>query len=171
MTDPRIRAAVDAAAKEGRILSSRGVNVEALTGVPAQAPAPQPPPPKSLAFWLDNFQKMAEACTCEAHWQRCVIDLARVCGWRIAHFRPAKVIRNGVEKYETPIAEDGKGFLDLELVRERLVKAELKFGSNKPTTEQLEWIRAYGEAGVECYIWYPSYWREVIDTLKPKEKT
>jgi len=58
-----------------------------------------------------------------------------------------------------------KGFFDLELVRERLIKVELKVGYNKPTEEQLAWIESYKTAGVECYVFWPKDWEQIVDVL------
>ncbi len=102
----------------------------------------------------------------EAGFQKTVVQFARLRGWRIAHFRPARVMRRGRETYETPVAEDGKGFFDLELVRDRLVKVELKVKPNKPSPEQLAWLEAYGKAGVEAHIFYPEDWSKIEEVLK-----
>lgn len=93
----------------------------------------------------------------EAQFQARFVAYARGKGWnRIAHFRRVRVQRkDGSTYWETPVAEDGAGFLDLELVRDRLVKVELKVRPNKPTAEQEEWLEAYRKAGVEAHVFYP----------------
>jgi len=103
----------------------------------------------------------------EAEFQKRFVAFARSLGWaRIAHFRKVRVQRKGGGTYwETPVAEDGKGFLDLELVRDRLVKVELKVGRNKPTPEQEEWLAAYRAAGVECHVFYPKDWELITEVL------
>lgn len=103
----------------------------------------------------------------ESQFQECVIILARNQGWRVAHFRKVRVQRrDGTVFWETPVAADGKGFLDLELVRgKQLIKAELKVGKNKPTEEQEGWIAAYREARIAVFLWYPSDWPEIVKLL------
>ena len=103
----------------------------------------------------------------EAEFQKELCDYARRLGWKIAHFRKVRVQRKGGSVYwETPVAEDGKGFLDLELCRERLVKVELKVKPRKPSPEQLEWVDAYKRAGVEVYVWYPENWPQIEEVLR-----
>lgn len=115
----------------------------------------------------DTLSALGSDSESEAQFQARVIDLAHALGWRVAHFRRVRVQRqNGKTYWETPVAADGKGFLDLELVRERIVKVELKVGANKPTPEQLEWLAAYKAAGVECHVWYPKDWPEIVAVLQ-----
>lgn len=102
----------------------------------------------------------------EAEFQEQVIQFAKLHGWRVAHFRKVRVQRaNGSVYWETPVAADGKGFLDLELVKDRLVKAELKVGHNKMTIEQEGWINAYWNAGIEAYVWFPKDWTQIEHIL------
>jgi hypothetical protein len=109
---------------------------------------------------------MARAELSEADFMDQVIRYARLMGWRVAHFRKVRVQRgNGSVYWETPVAADGKGFLDLVLVRDRVVAVELKVGTNKPTWEQEEWITAWTRAGVETYVWKPSMWAEIEKAL------
>lgn len=72
----------------------------------------------------------AAPLTTEAMFQIEIIELARILGWRVAHFRPAQT-RHG---WRTPVAADGKGFPDLVLVRERVIYAELKVGTAQNTS-------------------------------------
>jgi hypothetical protein len=104
----------------------------------------------------------------EAQFQKRVIEYAHSKSWRVAHFRHAMTGRttNGKPKFVTPVAADGKGFLDLLLVRERLVTIELKVKPNKLTAEQREWMRAYERAGVECHAFYPEDWDTLVEVLK-----
>lgn len=90
-----------------------------------------------------------------------VVQLARLKGWRVMHIHPAGS-RNG---FMTPAGADGKGYPDLTLVRERVVFAELKVGSNKPTPEQEDWARWLTAAGGEVYLWHPRDWDEIVKTL------
>ena len=45
----------------------------------------------------------------ERELQDAVIQLARLLGWRVAHFRPAMTTRG----WRTPVSADGAGFPDL----------------------------------------------------------
>ncbi len=135
---------------EGRI-TEKGVNLGAL---PAGRPADIPP--------------SADYMT-EAEFQDEFIRYAQARGWRVAHVRKVLVKMGDRTHWETPMLADGKGFLDTELVRERLIKVELKFRKNKPTPEQLQWIEAYKRAGIEVYVWYPRDWEVIAETLKVLE--
>jgi hypothetical protein len=102
----------------------------------------------------------------EAAFQLRVIDLAHGLGWRVAHFRAVRVQRlDGSVFYETPVAADGEGFTDLELVRERLVKAELKSDTGRMRPAQEQWRDAYLRAGVEWYLWRPGDWNTIEKVL------
>jgi hypothetical protein len=92
----------------------------------------------------------------ERDFQRAVIDLARLTGWRVHHTRPA-LTRRG--RWLTPIQGDA-GFPDLVLCRGgRVIFAELKRVGGKPTAEQQAWLEALQAcAGVECYLWTPDDW-------------
>lgn len=94
----------------------------------------------------------------EAGFQRTLIAFLRLMGWKVAHFAPARVLRNGVEKYETPVRADGRGFLDLVCVRERVVYVECKAESGRLTPDQRLWHNALVAAGAEVYVWKPSDW-------------
>lgn len=99
----------------------------------------------------------------EAQFLRAVLDYAELHGWRSAHFRPA-MNRRG--RWETPMTgRDAKGFPDLVLVRDRIVIAELKSATGRPSIEQVEWIAVLKRAGVETYIWRPGSWPEIEATL------
>lgn len=98
----------------------------------------------------------------EKEFQRDVIRLARTLGWRVAHFRPARTSKG----WRTPVAADGAGWPDLMLVRDRLVAAELKTGSNRLTPEQADWIDALQAAGVECHVWRPGDLDAIVFTLR-----
>ena len=92
----------------------------------------------------------------EKDFQRAVIDLARLTGWRVHHTRPA-LTREG--RWLTPIQGDA-GFPDLVLCRGgRVIFAELKRVGGKPTAEQQAWLDALSAcAGEECHLWTPDDW-------------
>lgn len=82
-----------------------------------------------------------------------VIDLARILGWRTAHFRAARTAAG----WATPVAGDGKGFPDLVLVRDRVVFAELKTGARpRLGPDQVAWRDALAHAGAEWHLWAPA---------------
>ncbi len=103
----------------------------------------------------------------EADWQRTVLDLAKVMGWRIAHFRPAMTTRG----WRTPVAADGAGFPDLYLVRERGLFLELKREKGKLSEDQIVWIRALLNAQVEVYVCRPRHLEQLAEVLHFNSRT
>jgi len=95
---------------------------------------------------------------------RRILDLARLTGWRTAHFRQAMNERG---HWRTPVAGDGKGFPDLVLVRkDRLIFAELKSSTGRTTPQQQQWLDCLALIpSVEVYLWRPTDWQEVQRTL------
>lgn len=94
-----------------------------------------------------------------------VIDLARLRGWRVAHFRPARTA-NG---WRTAVQADGVGFPDLILTRHRdgrIAAAELKVGRNRLTPEQADWLAWFEAAGVPAFEWRPERWAEIEEFLE-----
>ena len=97
----------------------------------------------------------------EREFQTQVIQLARMCGWRVAHFRPARVMVNGKETWRTPCEGDAAGFPDLVLARPREVHfRELKGSKGKLSADQQEWLRA-----VDGKVWRPEDWAEIEGLL------
>ena len=100
----------------------------------------------------------------EAQFQRQVLALAKMTGWRTAHFRPAMNARGD---WRTPVAGDGKGFPDLLLVRGgKLLAVELKTDRGTLSPEQREWRDALLAAGVDWRLWRPRDWDAIEATLK-----
>lgn len=107
----------------------------------------------------------AEMFNSEAEFQQGVIKLAQSLGWMVAWFRPVRVQRkNGSIYYETPVGADGEGFLDLVMVRERTIYAELKYATGLRPRQKL-WKKRLEDAGEEVYVWKPKDWREICDVL------
>jgi len=100
----------------------------------------------------------------EKDWQGRVVDLARLMGWRIAHFRPAQTAKG----WRTSMT-GSPGWPDLVLLRPpRLILAELKVAS-PVRPDQQEWLDQLGQVpGVECFVWRPDDWDGVIDILRRK---
>ena len=96
---------------------------------------------------------------------RQVLDLALICGWRRAHFRPARTA-NG---FRTAVQGDGKGFPDLFLVRattkSKLV-AELKIPPNVCTPEQTAWLEDSEAVGIPAFVWTPADWCKIESVLR-----
>jgi hypothetical protein len=92
-----------------------------------------------------------------------VLQLAKLCGWRAVHFRPARTAKG----WRTAFTGD-KGFLDCVMVRrERLILAELKRDGEEPTAEQRGWIHdLYCVCTIEVYVWRPADWDEIVRILR-----
>lgn len=110
-----------------------------------------------------NARQMASGTgPTEAEFTRQVLELAKLHGWRTAHFRPGRT-KSG---WKTAVSGDGKGFPDLILLRrEDMIVAELKVGRNKLTKEQTAWLMAFDNL-CQVYVWHPSHWREIEDILR-----
>jgi hypothetical protein len=95
--------------------------------------------------------------------QSVVVEVARLAGWRVAHFRPARTTQG----WRTPVTADGAGWPDLVLVRPpRLIFAELKSERGTVSARQTEWLdvlRLLPKA--EVYLWHPSDWDELVEVL------
>lgn len=103
----------------------------------------------------------------EGGFQKAVIEYAQLKGWRVAHFRAAKVPGpNGTFRHLTPVAADGKGFPDLVLVRERVIFAELKDKGRKRKPEQIAWGKALTAANAHYFLWFPKDWPIIERVLR-----
>jgi hypothetical protein len=102
----------------------------------------------------------------EADLLRCVLDLAKLYGWRSFHARPAMTAKG----YRTAVSGDGKGFPDLVLVKDRVIAAELKSDVGKPTRQQADWLIYFHLANVETAVWRPADWHDgtILRTLSGK---
>lgn len=94
----------------------------------------------------------------EEQLQDAVIDLARLTGWKVAHFRAA---RTG-DGWRTPVAADGKGFPDLVLVHPTrgVLFRELKSASGRATIDQRLWLEDLRDAGADARVWTPDDWQD-----------
>lgn len=107
----------------------------------------------------------------EADFQKQVIQLANLCGWRVAHFRKVRVQRKTGQTtqtyWETPVGADGKGWPDLVLVRKgEIIFAELKVGKNTATPEQVQWLDELRETGAAAGVWRETDWDTIVEVLK-----
>ena len=99
----------------------------------------------------------------EAEFQAAVIDLARLCGWKVAHFHDS---RRQVGQKMVGDA-DAKGWPDLVLARRyRLLFRELKTNKGKVTLEQDQWIMALEQGGVNVGVWRPEDWVKIEEELR-----
>lgn len=80
----------------------------------------------------------------EKEFQRQVLDLAALFGWRVYH------------PFLSKWSE--RGFPDLTLCRPpRIIYAELKRDSGRVTPDQAEWLELLGDCpGVETFLWRPA---------------
>src|SRR5262245_27714679 len=93
----------------------------------------------------------------EKKFTQMVIDLARLHGFRVAHFRPARTTRGWVTALSGHI-----GYPDLTLCKgPRLIFAELKTARGKLTPGQTNWLHALEATGAEVYLWKPDQWDEI----------
>lgn len=106
----------------------------------------------------------------EEEYQQQVIDLAHVYGWKVAHFRAARVAksRRNPRGWATPVAADGKGFPDLVLVRDRVIFVEIKGKKARLSNAQADWLVKLRMAKAEVYVWRPDDFEEVHKTLLRK---
>lgn len=90
----------------------------------------------------------------EKDFQRTVIDMARVLGWRV-HAERAAMRQSG--KWSTPIQGDA-GFPDLVLAHPQkgVIFAELKSERGHTTEAQDDWLAVLRTAGQSrVYVWKP----------------
>jgi len=99
----------------------------------------------------------------ERHFQQQVIHLAHLCGWRVAHFRPAQNARGD---WRTAVAADGRGFPDLVLARDRIIFAELKTATGRLSPHQKAWRLALTTSGAEYHLWRPEDFDAIQEALK-----
>lgn len=92
-----------------------------------------------------------------------VIAVARIYGWRVAHFRAAMTQRG----WRTPVQGDGAGFPDLLLIKgPRMIAAELKRQTVKDVDrEQQVWLDAFEGAGADVRVWRPSDFDAIVVEL------
>lgn len=106
----------------------------------------------------------------EADLQAAVIDLARLLGYRVAHFRAARVGRGDDQRWVTPVAADGAGFPDLTLVSaNNVLFVELKSAKGRVSDDQQAWLDALqATSTVIVKVWRPSDWHDgtVESTLR-----
>jgi hypothetical protein len=105
----------------------------------------------------------AGATVTEREFQTVVVGAARVFGWRVAHFRPARTTHG----WRTAMSGD-VGFPDLVLARDgRLLFVELKAAAGRTSPAQDRWLETLSTvAAVEVFVWRPCDWDEIVTTLR-----
>lgn len=94
-----------------------------------------------------------DAACSEKDFQAAVIDLARLCGWKVYHTHDSR---------RSPC-----GFPDLFLVRgDRVVVLELKTMHGRLTDDQRAWLDALKRAGIDAWLVRPSDWEWIVATLR-----
>lgn len=113
----------------------------------------------------------------EASFQTWVIEYAHLKGWLVAHFRPARIVKDGKVSYRTAVSADGAGFPDLVLVRNGVVIfAECKSETGKPSPAQELWLTTLmgddylakwgGRGSFKVFVWRPSDRERIMDILE-----
>jgi hypothetical protein len=93
----------------------------------------------------------------ERQLQQAVIEMARMLGWMVAHFRPAQTAKG----WRTAVEGDGAGFPDLTLVRgPRLLFVELKRAGGSTAPAQQKWLHALQQTAAEVHVWKPADWTD-----------
>lgn len=114
----------------------------------------------------DIWQRDSVGRVTEAYFQEQVVELAEVLGWSWVHFRPGRTAHG----WRTPVSGPlGKGFVDLIMLRERVIFVELKGDKGKVGPEQAAVIHALQEAGAEAHIWRPADWDTVVAVLSRRD--
>ena len=96
-------------------------------------------------------QTVVETVT-EKEFMAAVLSKAKSLGWVCYHTRDSR--------------KSQAGYPDLTMARERLICAELKTETGQVSAAQANWLTALAEAGVECYVWRPSRWSELLNVLE-----
>lgn len=106
----------------------------------------------------------------EQTFQRLVVEIARIHGWRVAHF-PASLSVRG--RHMTATAYDARGYPDLTLVHPKrgVMFRELKRDSGKLSEHQIAWLQALNAAGVNAGVWKPSDWPRILTELGASERS
>ena len=101
----------------------------------------------------------------EREWQQQVTQLAELCGWQWAHWRPA-MTKHG---WRTPVSGPiGAGHPDLLLAhpgRHEALLVELKTNAGRVTHEQRTVHAILRRSGLRVEVWTPRDWGKVVETL------
>ena len=104
----------------------------------------------------------------EQTFQRMVVEVARINGWKVAHF-PASLSVRG--RHMTATAYDAAGYPDLTLVSSSGVMwRELKTDKGIIGPKQIEWLRILHESGCDAGVWRPKDWARIVQELTTKKE-
>jgi hypothetical protein len=78
-----------------------------------------------------------------------IVEYAHLRGWLVNHIRNSRA----------GVTQGDSGVPDLQMVRDRVVWAELKDQRKERSVAQLRWRDALLKAGAEYHLWRPSDWR------------
>jgi hypothetical protein len=105
--------------------------------------------------------RKAEIRETEAGFQKAVLALAKLRGWKSFHAR-----KSGTgQGWRTAVGGDGVGFPDLVLVRDRVLFCELKTNTGQMRREQRAWLAALNAAGATAVTWRPRDWKAIEQEL------
>ncbi len=116
---------------------------------------------EQLHEWVDESMS-------EANFQRRILALLEHSPfeWKVYHARTIRTFKKGRVSYLTPVTS--KGFPDLVLATNgRTIYAELKRQKNAyADKDQKKWLNMLtsNEAN-EVYVWRPSHWQTILDTI------
>lgn len=104
----------------------------------------------------DEYKALVRESWSEQQFTDAVLALAKRCGWRAIHLRPARTALG----WRTAVQGDGKGFTDVLALRDHvLLVAELKVKNRKPTPEQEAWLDAFRQVPLSrVFLWTPKDW-------------
>lgn len=115
----------------------------------------------------EDFVRSQQKAESEDDFQERVIELAHTFGWHVAHFRKVQTHdRNGNPRWLTPVAADGEGFVDLVLVRDRVLFVELKAENGTLDPRQRIWRDKLTHADAWHFVWKPRDWDAIERTLR-----
>lgn len=90
--------------------------------------------------------------------QAFAVDYLRLRGWLVAHFRPART----VDGWRTPAQYDAKGFPDLAVARDGVVRLiEVKGPNGRLTPDQRAWCQA-----AHAYLLKPGDIEDFMETFR-----
>lgn len=90
----------------------------------------------------------------EKEFQARILTIAKLYGWLCYHVPDSRMVTC-------------RGFPDIVLCKSgRFIMAELKTERGKLRAEQVQWLEALRASGVEAYLWRPSMWDKIVETLK-----
>ncbi len=116
-----------------------------------------------------NARQVMDRAMSEADLQRSIVDLARTLGWTVLHIDDARrEVVNAAGQRRLVGDKNAAGLPDLIMLRERIVWAELKRerGRLRPTQQHI--LADLRHAGAEVYLWKPSDWPAIQQTLTSK---